>query len=106
MFMPISCRGGRSRWLLRNDSRSRAMNRPSIAVRRGQAVGSLSVRIHVGGCAMYRPAGSAAEILVAGLAGLADLAGGRLDTCAVERRRDRKSTRLNSSHVKISYAVF
>src|SRR6266511_596166 len=24
----------------------------------------------------------------------------------VERRRDRKSTRLNSSHVKISYAVF
>src|SRR5690606_40502115 len=32
----------------------------------------------------------------------------RLRTLAVlaQRRRDRKSTRLNSSHVKISYAVF
>src|SRR5690606_41885150 len=27
-------------------------------------------------------------------------------TGAYERKRDRKSTRLNSSHVKISYAVF
>src|SRR5690606_39841608 len=28
------------------------------------------------------------------------------NTAPRERRRDRKSTRLNSSHVKISYAVF
>src|SRR5690606_40343974 len=28
------------------------------------------------------------------------------ETAVIERRRDRKSTRLNSSHVKISYAVF
>src|SRR5207302_8421547 len=29
-----------------------------------------------------------------------------LGDVAIERREDRKSTRLNSSHVKISYAVF
>src|SRR6266511_4662411 len=28
------------------------------------------------------------------------------DRCRAPARRDRKSTRLNSSHVKISYAVF
>src|SRR2546430_10035533 len=28
------------------------------------------------------------------------------DQCVVERDRDRKSTRLNSSHSQISYAVF
>src|SRR5690606_41854921 len=28
------------------------------------------------------------------------------DALDVQKRRDRKSTRLNSSHVKISYAVF
>src|SRR5438477_6510723 len=28
------------------------------------------------------------------------------DTCAQPRPRDRKSTRLNSSHMSISYAVF
>src|SRR5690606_40191713 len=36
-------------------------------------------------------------------------AGGRQQPCAalaLGRHRDRKSTRLNSSHVKISYAVF
>src|SRR5438067_9379003 len=31
---------------------------------------------------------------------------GDLDPVARRRRRDRKSTRLNSSHVSISYAVF
>src|SRR3989442_4793226 len=30
----------------------------------------------------------------------------REDQAAAEDRRDRKSTRLNSSHVRISYAVF
>src|SRR5690606_41047528 len=30
----------------------------------------------------------------------------RARLCRRSRRRDRKSTRLNSSHVKISYAVF
>src|SRR5690554_7259245 len=29
-----------------------------------------------------------------------------LSACGVEKGRDRKSTRLNSSHVRISYAVF
>src|SRR5690625_3181472 len=31
---------------------------------------------------------------------------GQLSTAAVDQQRDRKSTRLNSSHVAISYAVF
>src|SRR5690606_3918376 len=31
---------------------------------------------------------------------------GRCDNCTGRHRSDRKSTRLNSSHVKISYAVF
>src|SRR5690606_40342673 len=30
----------------------------------------------------------------------------RQKPCALDRRKDRKSTRLNSSHVKTSYAVF
>src|SRR6266498_4534890 len=30
----------------------------------------------------------------------------RLDSAMTPRRADRKSTRLNSSHVRISYAVF
>src|SRR2546430_11639294 len=30
----------------------------------------------------------------------------RIDTVPIERGRDRKSTRLNSSHSQISYAVF
>src|SRR3989442_11724292 len=30
----------------------------------------------------------------------------RRAVCRAERREDRKSTRLNSSHVRISYAVF
>src|SRR5437773_5925268 len=38
---------------------------------------------------------------------LADRVGGDLvEHHPVERRRDRKSTRLNSSHITISYAVF
>src|SRR5690606_40468385 len=32
--------------------------------------------------------------------------GGRVGRCADDEDLDRKSTRLNSSHVKISYAVF
>src|SRR5690606_41981690 len=35
-----------------------------------------------------------------------DPAGGRTSVAGAGSRRDRKSTRLNSSHVKISYAVF
>src|SRR3712207_7972462 len=31
---------------------------------------------------------------------------GRSDANTLDRRRDRKSTRLNSSHANISYAVF
>src|SRR3712207_8304096 len=31
---------------------------------------------------------------------------GALQPCGAARRRDRKSTRLNSSHANISYAVF
>src|SRR5690606_40658908 len=49
--------------------------------------------------------------------GLDDVGGGQRAACCVQQRRrrvrvgrcgvrDRKSTRLNSSHVKISYAVF
>src|SRR5437870_8882901 len=34
------------------------------------------------------------------------VSGGRLDETVLRRREDRKSTRLNSSHVAISYAVF
>src|SRR5690606_41262994 len=38
--------------------------------------------------------------------GLALRRGARFGGAGCERRADRKSTRLNSSHVKISYAVF
>src|SRR6266498_5643243 len=38
--------------------------------------------------------------------GLPRHVGVRRDHRGVSRRRDRKSTRLNSSHVRISYAVF
>src|SRR6476620_11938492 len=38
--------------------------------------------------------------------GLCDLARGRGDRAAAAWRADRKSTRLNSSHANISYAVF
>src|SRR5438477_4526135 len=34
------------------------------------------------------------------------LDGARIGQCRDRRRRDRKSTRLNSSHMSISYAVF
>src|SRR3989442_11208679 len=37
---------------------------------------------------------------------IADLERRRLALCRDEMKRDRKSTRLNSSHVRISYAVF
>src|SRR3989442_10695731 len=40
-----------------------------------------------------------------GLSGAA-LERGRLPACLWEKTGDRKSTRLNSSHVRISYAVF
>src|SRR5690606_42072642 len=52
-----------------------------------------------------------ADLLVVAVERLGDVAVqnkahiGLVDAHA-ERRRDRKSTRLNSSHVKISYAVF
>src|SRR5476651_2763026 len=36
----------------------------------------------------------------------AGLRGRDPDQCGLDRRRDRKSTRLNSSHANISYAVF
>src|SRR5690606_40912134 len=42
------------------------------------------------------------ESLAAGLVAHRDLA----DPAVLVRQQDRKSTRLNSSHVKISYAVF
>src|SRR5256885_9198640 len=49
------------------------------------------------------------EALVAGqtdVTVLADLAQGRLRAKRAELEQDRKSTRLNSSHLVISYAVF
>src|SRR5207249_9299652 len=50
-------------------------------------------------------------VLAALAAGLGDIGEnyvqeGRLKRLAIGRRGDRKSTRLNSSHVSISYAVF
>src|SRR5690606_39752505 len=44
--------------------------------------------------------------LVGGHRGAAAPPGLRAPSAQGSRRRDRKSTRLNSSHVKISYAVF
>src|SRR3712207_8979510 len=48
----------------------------------------------------YRPRNDRLELVAAVLAGLAAL------TAAAIVVRDRKSTRLNSSHANISYAVF
>src|SRR3989442_4306149 len=49
----------------------------------------------------------AVEDPVTGLRRLLDLAAdARVEALAYRGRRDRKSTRLNSSHVRISYAVF
>src|SRR5690554_2594199 len=50
-----------------------------------------------------RPHGKEWKGLMTGLFGLPAL---RCHDYQVPRRRDRKSTRLNSSHVRISYAVF
>src|SRR3989442_5363921 len=49
--------------------------------------------------------GVVANLGVVPLAGVATVAG-LLATVATPARGDRKSTRLNSSHVRISYAVF
>src|SRR5437868_11776793 len=43
---------------------------------------------------------------ILGSSTLASAAGGNLHVTSPHDRRDRKSTRLNSSHVSISYAVF
>src|SRR5699024_3105685 len=51
------------------------------------------------------PAGRGGLFLTGGLAG-GGLFGGGLGLCLVRGGLDRKSTRLNSSHVSISYAVF
>src|SRR5690554_7085460 len=53
---------------------------------------------HLGG-----GAGPEVALLVAGVVRLRKLAHGHVE---VEAAQDRKSTRLNSSHVRISYAVF
>src|SRR5690349_23846018 len=47
-----------------------------------------------------------ALFLACGIAGLLPWAFAGVALLACERPRDRKSTRLNSSHVEISYAVF
>src|SRR5690606_37261373 len=49
---------------------------------------------------------STAAMLAAILIGAAGGAGGDAAMAGVAAAQDRKSTRLNSSHVKISYAVF
>src|SRR5690606_42112192 len=46
------------------------------------------------------------DLLARGALALAHLLEERTDLLALLRGEDRKSTRLNSSHVKISYAVF
>src|SRR5256886_4574428 len=52
----------------------------------------------------HHPAGGAVQRLNARLRPFPSL---RIsDRCGMRRRRDRKSTRLNSSHSQISYAVF
>src|SRR5690554_7579966 len=51
-------------------------------------------------------AGKAQEVLLAALGTDDNLAEGFLLLGQIQQGRDRKSTRLNSSHVRISYAVF
>src|SRR3712207_8701879 len=46
------------------------------------------------------------QLVVAGFAARADALLGLLDASPMLREVDRKSTRLNSSHANISYAVF
>src|SRR5690606_41449732 len=50
--------------------------------------------------------GSTALMRSRSRSGISSRPTGCSDCSATDRRRDRKSTRLNSSHVKISYAVF
>src|SRR5690606_41269561 len=62
-------------------------------------------------CAAASAGASSAQQAASGarprvIAGAAPAAASRRDRAARARARDRKSTRLNSSHVKISYAVF
>src|SRR3712207_6998342 len=52
------------------------------------------------------PVGRLFPALVRGAGGERADAGGGLALAPRSRRRDRKSTRLNSSHANISYAVF
>src|SRR3712207_7733323 len=52
----------------------------------------------------YSVPGHEADDVIGTLSRLADEAG--IPTCVVSTDRDRKSTRLNSSHANISYAVF
>src|SRR5690606_41670798 len=61
-------------------------------------IGTVS-RVH------WRPAGSEPGLWI-GQATLTDDHGDTLELVWFARAKDRKSTRLNSSHVKISYAVF
>src|SRR5690554_4496582 len=59
-------------------------------------------------CALRVPAGTAEALIAASRTLVHDLPGtmNLLRTGIISYRQDRKSTRLNSSHVRISYAVF
>src|SRR5207249_11019718 len=77
---------------------------PAADVFAGQPIDGLEdLYEHVVGD-VFRPGAVAAAEAHAQVVHLVAVTG--VDGCRVEYGRDRKSTRLNSSHVSISYAVF
>src|SRR5690606_39948802 len=79
---------------------------PSFPTRRSSDLGA---KDRGGGLLIRGEAGIGKSALLDEAAGSAAVSGLRVLTAAgseSERNLDRKSTRLNSSHVKISYAVF
>src|SRR2546422_7874845 len=80
-------------------------------LRRGRPTTHRAFDVATATVAGYQMVALAARVLAAGLEALGEGAGGELapaqrQAVALELFRDRKSTRLNSSHGYISYAVF
>src|SRR5690606_39841554 len=79
----------------------------SIKIKRTMKLDILAFGAHPDDVELGCGATVAKEISLGKKVGIVDLTRGELGTRgSAEIREDRKSTRLNSSHVKISYAVF
>src|SRR5690606_22088431 len=108
--LPHATNGRAQHWYASQTSRTHARSRPGTARGERRARGRRSP-------GRESPAGAPSScfgrlevpVVVLGALGLADHVRGarpREEVVVLVRVGDRKSTRLNSSHVKISYAVF